>query len=72
MALLAAYLIAGKPQGMSLEAFLEEKIFSGLAGSTIEPTPEELEGFEVFTRTNIPFFSSLQILIKGCTPSEPR
>ena len=49
MALLAAYLISGKPQGMSLEDFLENKVFSGLAGSTIEPTQEEIDGFEVFT-----------------------
>ena len=49
MALLAAYLISGKPQGMTLEDFLENKVFSGLAGSTIEPTQEEIDGFEVFT-----------------------
>ena len=48
MALLAAYLIAGN--GMKLEDFLNERIFAGMEGSTIEPTPEEVEGFETFTK----------------------
>ena len=49
IALLAAYLVDGKKDG-KLEEYLEKRIFSGQAGSTIEPTPEEVEGFEVFTK----------------------
>ena len=46
MALLAAFLIDG--QGMTLEEYLDKKIFASLEGSTIAPDPAEVEGFEVF------------------------
>lgn len=49
MALLAAYLVDGKQEG-KLEDFLWNRVFSGEAGSTIEPTAEDIEGFEVFTQ----------------------
>ena len=49
MAILAAYLIDGKKDG-SLEDYLEKRIFAGQQGSTIAPTPEEIEGFEKFTQ----------------------
>ncbi len=48
MALLAAYLVDGKKYG-KLEDYLEQKIFAGQAGSTLEPTEEEIAGFETFT-----------------------
>ncbi len=48
MALLAAFMIDGN--GKKLEDYLNEKIFSGMAGSTMEPDPEDVEGFEVFTQ----------------------
>lgn len=48
IALLAAYLIAREP-GETLEAYLENKIFAGLAGETIEPDPAEVQGYEIFT-----------------------
>ncbi len=47
MAILAAYLIDGKKDG-KLEDYMEKRIFAGQSGSTIEATPEEVEGFEVF------------------------
>ena len=49
MALLAAYMIDGKKDG-TLEEYLEKRIFSSQAGTTIEPDPAEVEGFEVFTQ----------------------
>lgn len=48
MALLAAYMVDGKQYG-TLEEYLEQKIFAGQAGSTLEATAEEIEGFETFT-----------------------
>jgi hypothetical protein len=49
MAILAAYLIDGKKEG-KLEDYLEKRIFAGQAGTTIQPDPAEVEGFEVFTQ----------------------
>lgn len=47
IALLAAYL-AGPSKTMRLEEYLDQEIFCGLSGETIEPEQEEIEGFEVF------------------------
>ena len=47
IALLAAY-AAGKDEGETLEAFLEQKIFAGYAVSTIEPDPEDIKGFKAY------------------------
>lgn len=47
IALLAAYL-AGPAKTMRLEEYLDQEIFCGLSGETIEPDQEEIEGFEVF------------------------
>lgn len=46
MALLAAYLVCG--QGRKLENWLEDEIFTGLSGSTVEPDPADAAGFETF------------------------
>ena len=48
MAVLAAYLIDGKKEG-KLEDYLDKRIFAGQKGSTIAPTPEDVEGMERFT-----------------------
>ena len=48
MAVLAAYLVDGKDQYGTLERYLEKKIFAGQEGSTVEPSEEEIRGFEVF------------------------
>lgn len=47
IALLAAYLIDKKP-GEKLEDYLNMRIFQELAGETIEPTAEDVEGFQIF------------------------
>lgn len=47
IALLAAYL-ADKKDGEKLEDFLDNRIFKELSGETIEPTKEEIDGFNVF------------------------
>ncbi len=47
IALLAAYLI-NKGQDESLEAYLENRVFSGLSGMTVEPDPADVEGYETF------------------------
>ena len=49
IALLAAYLADGKKDG-KLEDFLNNRIFKNLKGEVIMATPEEVEGFETFTR----------------------
>lgn len=47
IAVLAAYL-AGKRENEKLEEYLENQIFSGLAGETLQPQPEDVEGFRIF------------------------
>ena len=47
IALLASYLV-NKEEGETLEHFLDEKVFAGNEGSTLEPTKEGVEGFNVF------------------------
>lgn len=47
IALLAAYLV-DKKEGETLEAYLQERIFPHLSGSVIEPTAQDVEGFETF------------------------
>lgn len=49
IAVLAAYL-ADKKEGEKLEDYLDNRIFSGLSGTTLEATPEEVEGFETFIK----------------------
>ena len=49
MALLAAYMLDGKKEG-KLEDYLEKRIFAGQEGTTIEPDPADVEGFEAFTQ----------------------
>jgi len=46
MALLAAYYADGN--GMSLEEFLEEKVFAGTPGTVQEPEEEDIKGFEAY------------------------
>lgn len=47
MALLASYMIR-KEEGESLEDYLNHKVFAGNAGTSMDPVPEDVEGFEVF------------------------
>lgn len=49
MALLASYMLR-KEEGESLEQFLDNKVFAGNAGTTIEPDAASVEGFEVFAK----------------------
>lgn len=47
IALLASYLV-NNGRGLSLAGFLNESVFLGDAGTEIAPTPEEVEGFNVY------------------------
>ena len=49
MALLAAYMIR-RNAGESLPDYLDSRVFAGSEGSTIEPDPEDVKGFEVYRR----------------------
>ena len=52
MALLAAYMLLKKEaegKFSTLEEWLEKEILAGMAGETLEATPEEIQGFETFT-----------------------
>ena len=49
IALLAAYLADGKKDGR-LEDYLDKRIFAGLTGEAVLPTPEDTAGFETFTK----------------------
>lgn len=49
-ALLAAFMLAKKKEpDLSLESFLDDQIFAGMKGSTMDPDPKDVEGFETFT-----------------------
>ncbi len=50
MALLAAY-VAEKKEGQALEDFLKDEVFADAAGSKLEPTKENEEGFDKFIET---------------------
>ncbi|MGN0333061.1 MAG: xylulokinase [Lachnospiraceae bacterium] len=47
MALLASYMIR-KEEGESLEDYLSKKVFAGNAGTSMDPDPKDVEGYEVF------------------------
>ncbi|MCI8560280.1 MAG: FGGY-family carbohydrate kinase [Dorea sp.] len=47
MALLASYMIRRK-EGETLQEYLADKVFTGNAGTSMDPRPEDVEGFEVF------------------------
>lgn len=47
MALLGSYMLH-KEEGESLEAFLADKVFAGNKGTSQEPEPKDVKGFEVF------------------------
>ena len=47
MALLAAYMVE-KTEGESLPEYLNSKVFGDKAGVTVEPDPEDVEGFNKF------------------------
>ena len=49
IALLAAYMADGKQNG-KLEEYLDQRVFAGLTGDAVEPDPEEVKGFEEFTK----------------------
>lgn len=48
MALLALYMLYKKDNALSLGDYLSEKIFASLEGSTMEPDPVDVQGFETF------------------------
>ena len=49
IALLAAYLADGKASG-KLEDYLNQRVFVSLTGDVVDPDPEDVKGFEIFTR----------------------
>lgn len=49
IALLASYMI-NKAEGESLEDFLNSKVFKEMKGSTVEPDPVDVEGFNEFMK----------------------
>lgn len=49
IAILASYLIYRK-ENETLDAYLTDRIFAGESGSTIEPDPEDVKGFDEFAK----------------------
>lgn len=49
MALLAAYMLS-KGAGESLEAYLSDRVFGGVAGVTLSPEQADVEGFNAYIR----------------------
>ena len=49
MALLAAYMKDAK-EGMSLQDYLDQVVFAGQSGSSMDPEPADVAGFEAFMK----------------------
>lgn len=49
MALLASYMLH-REDGLSLEDYLRDRVFQGASGSTVQPDPVDVAGFEAYTR----------------------
>ena len=47
IALLAAYMV-DREEGETLDQFLDNKVFAGNEGSTLDPNPVGVEGFNIF------------------------
>ena len=47
IALLAGYMVSN-PNKLSLADYLEEVVFAGNTGTSIAPTPEDVNGFEKY------------------------
>ena len=52
MALLASYML-NKKEGEPLADYLSNRVFAGNKGTKMEPRPEDVEGFEIFTQRYI-------------------
>ena len=57
IALLAAYLADGRKDG-KLEDYLEKRVFADLAGEAMEPSEDDVKGFDVFTEC---YFAGLEV-----------
>lgn len=64
IALLAAYMADGKRDG-KLEEYLDKRVFTGLTGNVVDPDPEEVRGFEVFTQRYIAGLEAEKAAIKA-------
>ena len=62
--MLAAYLVDGKKYG-KLEDYLDKCVFVELTGNIVEPDPEEVKGFEVFTQRYIAGLETEKSAIKA-------
>jgi len=49
MALLAAYMV-NKAEGETLEQYLAHRVFAGVTGTTLDPDPADVEGFDAYIR----------------------
>ena len=47
MALLAAYMLR-KNEGETLEQYLNDRVFAGAKGSTLQPDPADVAGFNTY------------------------
>ena len=47
IAVLASYLV-NKEEGETLEAYLDNKVFAGQKGETVEPDEKDVKGFDQF------------------------
>lgn len=49
IAVLASYMV-NRAEGEALDAYLAEKVFAGQEGSRMEPNPEDVAGFDAFSK----------------------
>ena len=47
IAVLASYMV-NKEDGETLDDYLNNKVFAGQQGETMEPDPEDVKGFDIF------------------------
>ena len=63
MAILAKYAVDGKD--MSLEDYLDEKVFAGMSAITEQPDPKDVEGFESYMRSYAKMLKAEEAAVKS-------
>ncbi len=69
MALLAAYQV-NRTRGQSLEDYLSQQVFAGQTGTTLEPDPEDVEGFRAFLKRYVTGLAAERCAIENLSEEE--
>ncbi len=71
MALLAAYQVNRK-EGQSLEDYLQQQVFAGQSGTTLEPDPADVAGFQTFLKRYVKGLAAERSAIENLDEEEMR